>query len=80
MKKVIKETIEWYSPENKHPPTNKRVLLQTNDGILFGYWNKEKQKWGSLDNGSVWGHMLNSDTYVYRWSFPPSGVKEMKIL
>ena len=78
MKKVIKEFIEWHSTKNKYPPTYQTVLLQTNDGIFFGYWDKQKQNWFVTDNGSAWGRSLNSDTHVYYWSFSPKGIDIFK--
>jgi len=77
MKKVTKEYIEWHSPNNKYPTTATKVLLQTNDGLFFGCWDKQKQKWYALDDGSAWGRSLNLDTHVYYWSFPPKGIHDI---
>jgi hypothetical protein len=75
MRKTIKESIEWHSVKNKYPITNKLVLAQSNDGIIRAYWDKEKQKWGTVDDGSAFGRLLNEDTHVYYWSYYPKGVE-----
>ena len=74
MKKTIKESIEWHSVETKYPITNELVLAQSNDGILRAYWDKQKQRWCTIDDGSAWGRTLNSDTHVYYWAYYPKGV------
>ena len=73
MKKTFKETIEWNSVDNKYPISQVTVLLQTNDGIFYGYWYKQDKKWFVL-NDSSWGYSLNSATHLYYWAYGPKGV------
>jgi len=51
----------------------KQVFLQTNDGIILGYWNKSEQKWVARGIGGWYG--LNSDTHVSYWTYWPEGIK-----
>jgi len=72
MKKTVKETLQWHPVEIKFPENMVTCLLQTNDGIFMGFWNKQLQKWlGSGVGGTI---MLNSDTHVKYWTYWPKGV------
>ncbi len=72
MRKTTKETIQWHPVEIKYPEHATYVLMQTNDGISGGYWDKHEQKWFFTYDGKVL--YLNSDTHVYYWAYWPKGV------
>lgn len=72
MRKTTKETLNWHPVEIKDPPHSKTVIMQTNDGISCGYWNRDEKRW----YGAIGGWFrLNSDTHVSHWAEWPQGVK-----
>jgi len=76
MKKTTKETINWHPVDIKSPPHSTTVLIQSNDGISVGYWNRDENRWYGaigLRTGSA-GIRLNSDTHVSHWTEWPRGV------
>ena len=70
-RRTTREVIEWHPISIKYPKTDTLVLVQTNDGLGSGYWNKYKKTWYS-----GYGYDFNSDTHVRYWAYWPSGVKE----
>ena len=72
MRKTIPETLQWHPTEIKYPENMATVLVQTNDGIFMGFWNKQLQKW--LGSGAGGTFSLNSDTHVRYWTYWPKGV------
>jgi hypothetical protein len=68
MRKTIKRTIVWHPIAIKYPKHMATVLLQTNDGVLKGYWNERDKSW----HGD--SYKFNSDTHVIYWANWPEGV------
>ena len=74
MRKTTKETINWHPVAIKDPPHSTTVLIQSNDGVSVGYWDRYEKRWGGAIGG--W-HLLNSDTHVSHWAEWPKGVNTL---
>ena len=73
MSGFITENIEWHPIKMWFPVHMERVLIQTNDGIMIGFWDEHKQNWMVQWTGNGYSY-LNKETYPLYVTYWPKGV------